>query len=181
MRVGESCLICRRHPTVAARDSGGAGPVKALISQKIYWAAELPHLALLASMFALAALAWPALPALLPVHWTGLPPAIPMHVDGYGGKVRALLLWPALAAGMYVLFLFASEHFESWPTQGTIELALIRLGMTVMFATTYLGYVLYYKGYGINLDVWERNQILISSSIAVGAFIWRPISSHLRS
>ena len=113
--------------------------MKQLVTQKIYWAVEVPHLALLISMFAVAAIVWPTLPALLPVHWSGLPPAIPMRIDGYGGKVQALLLWPALAVGMYVLFLFASEHFESWPTQGTIGLALIRLGMTGIFVTTLSG------------------------------------------
>jgi hypothetical protein len=49
-------------------------------------------LGLVVSMFAIAAIVWPSLRALLPVHWTGLPPAIPTRIDGYGGKVQALLV-----------------------------------------------------------------------------------------
>src|SRR6266567_2498698 len=120
---------------------------------RVRWVVEVPHLLLLASMFVVAAAVWPSLPSLLPVHWTGLTPAIPMRVDGYGGKVQALLVWPVMATALYVLLLFAptwSDRYES--ANGTIGLALLRVSVTALVALQYFAFVLFYCGHRIDLQ-----------------------------
>lgn len=59
---------------------------------------EWPHLALLGGLYAVAAYAWPRVPARLPVHWglDGTP-------DRYGGKVEGVLIIPLIATGLYAL------------------------------------------------------------------------------
>ena len=99
------------------------GRWKPVINQKGYLVIEIAYLVLRVSMFAIAAILWPSLPALLPVHWTGLSPAIPTRIDSYGGKTQALLHSPAIALAPYLSLLFASGHFESRRTQGTVGLA----------------------------------------------------------
>lgn len=154
--------------------------MKCLINRKIYWALEVPNLALLASMFAIAAIVWPSLPALLPVHWTGLPPAIPMHIDGYGGKVQALLLWPTLAVGLYALLLFAPKLGQTIPEGGTASYSIMRLIVTGFLAAQYLEYVLYYKGFAIDLNAWDRNSLIVMSIVVVAGVVWQLVSRHLR-
>lgn len=65
------------------------------------WRVEIPQLALIAAMFALAAVLWSSMPERMPVHWgfTGEP-------DRYGGRFEGLLVMPLLAAGLYLLLLF---------------------------------------------------------------------------
>jgi hypothetical protein len=149
---------------------------------KVRWPIEIPHLLLLASMFAVAAAVWPSLPSRLPVHWTGLPPAIPMRVDGYGGKVQALLTWPLIAAALYLLLLFAPQWSDDYAdSQGTIGYGLIRMSMTAFLAVEFFGFVLYYKGYPVNLDSVDRISLMVFGSVWLGYFIWGLIRPHLLS
>jgi len=67
---------------------------------KFTWRSELPALAVLVMLFALAAWAWPGAPERMPVHW-GLGGA----PDRWGGKWEGLLLLPTLAVGFYLVFL----------------------------------------------------------------------------
>lgn len=61
---------------------------------------ELPQLALIATMFAVAAFAWSVAPDRLPVHWNAAG-----EVDRYAGKFQGLLLLPLTTLGLYLLFL----------------------------------------------------------------------------
>jgi len=65
---------------------------------KTSWRLEAPQIALIALMFAAAALAWPVAPDRIPVHWNASG-----GIDRYGGKVEGLLLMPLLACGIYLL------------------------------------------------------------------------------
>ena len=63
---------------------------------------ELPHLAVIAAMFVLAAATWSAAPDRIPVHWD-----LAGRVNRCGGKFEGLLLMPLLTLGIYLLFLVA--------------------------------------------------------------------------
>jgi uncharacterized membrane protein len=63
---------------------------------------ELPHLAVIAAMFVLAAATWSAVPDRIPVHWD-----LAGRVHRYGVEFEGLLLMPLLTLGIYLLFLVA--------------------------------------------------------------------------
>jgi uncharacterized membrane protein len=67
---------------------------------KVTWKSEALSLAMLATMFVLAAATWSGAPDRIPVHWglSGQP-------DRYGGKLEGLLGLPLLALGLYALLL----------------------------------------------------------------------------
>lgn len=68
------------------------------------WYVELPQWLILAAMAAIAITAWSRVPLPMPVHWSG-------HlVDGFGGKVRGLLMWPAIALAFYLVLWLASRY-----------------------------------------------------------------------
>lgn len=62
---------------------------------------ELAPLSIIAAMLAAAAASWSRAPERLPVHWN-----LAGEVDRWGGKAEALLVLPAIAFGMYLLFTF---------------------------------------------------------------------------
>lgn len=66
---------------------------------KFTWRTELPALAILAVMWMLAAIAWPLSPERVPVHW-----GLDGHPDGWGGRAMGLLMTPAVATVMYLVF-----------------------------------------------------------------------------
>ena len=68
---------------------------------KFTWRTEWPFWALLAGMFALAALTWQQAPGRIPTHW-----GVNGEVNGYGGKFEGLLLIPLVSLAIYLLFLF---------------------------------------------------------------------------
>jgi uncharacterized membrane protein len=67
---------------------------------KFTWRTEWPALLVLALMAAIAAWSWPRVPERMPVHFgfDGRP-------DAWGGRVEGLLIVPAVAAGLYAVFL----------------------------------------------------------------------------
>jgi immunity protein, SdpI family len=67
---------------------------------KLSLRSEVPQLALIAAMFALAVWAWPRLPAQIPTHWN--PQG---QVDGHGNKVVGLLVLPLTVLGIYFLMM----------------------------------------------------------------------------
>ena len=80
---------------------------------KLGWRSELPHVVLLAGMFALALHAWSWAPDRIPVHWN-----LTGHVDRYGGKFEGLLALLLTALGMYVLLVFL-PHLQKLPAGAT--------------------------------------------------------------
>ena len=67
---------------------------------KLSLRSELPQLALIAAMFALAAWAWPRLPEQIPTHWN-----LRGEVDGHGSKFVGLLVLPLTVLGLYLLMM----------------------------------------------------------------------------
>jgi uncharacterized membrane protein len=65
---------------------------------KLSLRSEIPQLALISAMFALAGWAWPRLPAQIPTHWN-----LQGEVDGHGNKFVGLLLLPLTVLGVYFL------------------------------------------------------------------------------
>lgn len=74
---------------------------------RIQWYIELPQWLILAAMAAIAVTAWNRVPLPIPVHWSG-------HlVDGFGGKFRGLLMWPAIALALYLVLFLAGRYSGS--------------------------------------------------------------------
>jgi uncharacterized membrane protein len=65
------------------------------------WRSELPHWALLAGMFGMAAWSWPTAPDRIPVHWNAAG-----EVDRYGGRFEGIVLLPLIGLGLYLLLRF---------------------------------------------------------------------------
>lgn len=111
---------------------------------KFTWRTEWPLWALLAAMFALAAVTWPHAPDRIPVHW-----GMDGEVNGYGGKFEGLLLVPLIAAAVYVMFLVLPKldpgranypHFSGVYT-------MFRFGILVFLAVVYGVIHLWIRGY----------------------------------
>jgi uncharacterized membrane protein len=64
---------------------------------KVHWRVELAQLALIASMFLVAAVSWFRVPVRIPTHWNGYG-----EVDDYGGKFTGLLLLPLVTLLIYM-------------------------------------------------------------------------------
>ena len=123
---------------------------------------ELPHLAVIAAMFVLAAATWSAVPDRIPVHWD-----LAGRVDRYGGKFEGLLLMPLLTLGIYLLFLVAprfdqgrSNYARFWRPYW-----IMRLAAVVVLALVY-GFILLWT-WGIQLDVWTVVPILVGGLFVV--------------
>jgi uncharacterized membrane protein len=67
---------------------------------KLSLRSEIPQFTLIAAMFALAAWAWPRLPAQIPTHWN-----LQGEVDGHGNKFVGLLVLPLTVLGIYFLMM----------------------------------------------------------------------------
>jgi len=102
------------------------------------WRRELPHWAILAAVFAVAAWAWPHMPDRVPVHWNA-----EGHADGFGGRSEAVLLPSAIVAGAYLLLRFlpvidpGRENYRSFAgAYDFIRLAIVAAigAMAVMVA-----------------------------------------------
>jgi uncharacterized membrane protein len=99
-----------------------------------FWRSEGLHLAVIASLFGVAAAVWPYAPVRMPVHWN-----LAGQVDRYGSRAEGLLVWPALALGMYGLFLVLPRLD---PLRGNYEkfagtYAVFRWAMTGFLAVLY--------------------------------------------
>jgi len=123
---------------------------------KTNWKLELPQWALIAAMFAAAAIAWPAAPARLPVHWNAAG-----EVDRYGGRFEGLLLIPLMGLGLYLLLLFIprldprrSSYARFWGAYSTIRIAL-----QVLLAVVYA--VILGTTFGARLEVG----VIVSASV----------------
>jgi uncharacterized membrane protein len=79
---------------------------------KNQWRVELSQLALIASMFLVAAVSWSRVPDTIPIHWNGHG-----EVDGYGGKLIGLLLLPLVSLAIY-LFTFTTTYTLSLALPG---------------------------------------------------------------
>src|SRR4029079_10992693 len=67
---------------------------------KLSLRSEIPQLALIVLMFALAAWSWSRLPDQIPTHWN-----LQGQVDGHGNKFVGLLLLPLTVLGLYLLMM----------------------------------------------------------------------------
>lgn len=58
---------------------------------------ELPHWAVLATMFAASLARWRTTPDIVPVHWNARG-----EIDRYGGRFQALFIIPLVTTGVYI-------------------------------------------------------------------------------
>lgn len=98
------------------------------------WHREWPHRALLAAMFAAAAVAWPRVPERMPVHW-----GIDGTPDRYGGRIEGVLGLPLLALALYIglRVLPQFDPRRANYAQFAGPYALIRFATLAVLAATY--------------------------------------------
>jgi uncharacterized membrane protein len=106
---------------------------------KTSWRLEAPQLALIAVMFAAAALAWPVAPDSIPVHWNASG-----DIDRYGGKVEGLLLMPLIASGIYLLMRYLpnldpgrANYARFGGVYATIRIAVLALMAAIQGVTLF--------------------------------------------
>jgi len=101
---------------------------------KIDWRQELPQLAVIGSLFAVAAAVWRHVPQRMPVHWN-----LAGEVDRYGGKFEGVLLIPLIAAGLYGLLLFVPLLDSQRTNNLSFENAYrtLRISFTLFLAILY--------------------------------------------
>jgi uncharacterized membrane protein len=112
------------------------------------WRSEWPSWVLLVGMFVVAAIAWPRVPAQIPVHW-----GIDGTPDRYGGRVEGLLLLPLIAVGLYLLLRFL-PRFD--PRRANYALFsgsydLIRFATLVLLVIVYAVSLLIAAGYALDM------------------------------
>jgi len=116
---------------------------------KTGWRIEGSMLALVAAMFALAALSWNRAPDRIPMHWN-----IAGEVDRYGGRFEGLLLLPMLALGTYLLMRFLPRidpgraNYVAFRTVYTI----FRFATLVVFAVVYTVVHLSIRGRAVHFE-----------------------------
>lgn len=116
---------------------------------KLSWRIELPQLALVAGLFAVAALVWPWVPDRMPIHWN-----LQGEVDGYGGKFVGLLLLPLTCLGLYLLLLVLPRidpgyrNYQSFAT----AYSAIRISLLLFMAAVYAVVVLVALGNRVNMS-----------------------------
>jgi uncharacterized membrane protein len=118
-------------------------------AMKTGWRIEGPMLALVAAMFALAALSWSTAPDRIPVHWN-----IAGEVDRYGGRFEGLLLPPTFALGTYLLMRFlprVDPHRANYAAFGTAY-TIFRFAMLVVLASVYAVVHLAIRGHEVHIE-----------------------------
>jgi len=116
---------------------------------KLSWRVELPQLAVIAAMFAVAAWAWTQVGDRLPVHWN-----IHGEVDGWGNKFTGLLLMPIAVLGIYLLTLLVplvDPGHRNYQNFGK-AFAAIRIANILFMAVIYANAVLAAFGHQVNMS-----------------------------
>lgn len=117
---------------------------------KLSWRIELPLLALIATMFVVAAVAWSYAPERMPVHWNAAG-----EVDRWGGKFEGLLLLPMLAVGIYALTIVlpmfdpGRGNYRNFPKAYNA----IRIAILVFLAAIYAILLLTAFGHNVNVTM----------------------------
>ncbi|MEO7189458.1 MAG: SdpI family protein [Vicinamibacterales bacterium] len=111
---------------------------------KVIWKDEAPSLAMLATMFGLAAVTWSSAPERIPIHWTffGEP-------DRFGSRFAGLVGLPLIAAAVYLILLFLPRID---PRRGNYD-AFRR--PYAMIRTAVAGFLLAMEGF---IQLWIRGQ-----------------------
>jgi immunity protein, SdpI family len=141
------------------------------------WYVELPQWLIVGAMFAIAVTSWNKVPLPMPVHWSG------DVVDGFGGKFRGLLMWPLIAAALYLLLLLALRYNEGGATafSGTtpdpdapsylrvIEplYHLVRIAALGLIAVIYAAQVRFAKGYPVDMETINRYGLIAMAAMTV--------------
>jgi uncharacterized membrane protein len=106
---------------------------------KVSWRSEIALLAIILAMFVLAIAGWASAPERIPIHWN-----IQGQVDRYAGKAVGLLMPPAVALALYLLFLIVPriDPFKaSYPSftgaYNAVRLSVISL-LAVLSGVTHL-------------------------------------------
>jgi uncharacterized membrane protein len=114
------------------------------------WRRELPSLLLLAVMLVLLATTWPVAPDRVPVHWNAAG-----EIDRYGSKTFGLLFPPLLAAGLYLVLLFAPRidpgraNYASFPDTYLVIRTAVLTTIALFYGLTCLSA----RGVAVSMEV----------------------------
>jgi uncharacterized membrane protein len=117
---------------------------------RLDWRREWPQWAIVAAMFAIAALAWQTTPDRVPVHWDAAG-----NVNGYGGRFEGLLVEPLIAAGINLAMLFLPRLDPGRANYANFQTAYdtIRATVIAVQAAVYAVTVLAIRGSGVNIGI----------------------------
>lgn len=116
---------------------------------------EAFQLAVIASMFVVAAVRWGSVPDRIPIHWNAAG-----EVDGYGGKFVGLLLLPILSLGLYWVLKYipridpARRNYEGFAG----SYLLMRVALTV-----YLGFIYVVTNMAIGNEELPVGDLIVGS------------------
>ena len=119
---------------------------------------ELPLLLILLLQLIAAILIYPHMPDQIPTHWNARG-----EIDGYGSRVVGTLLFPALNAGAYLLFLFLpkidpkKENYSKFDSSYLIIRYAVHLLFVFIFAITALASL----GYPLNISKWIAGGVAV--------------------
>ncbi len=115
---------------------------------KIRWQSEILSWVVIAGMFLLAALSWPAAPDSIPIHWN-----IQGQADNFAGKAVGLLLLPCTALGVYLMFLVIPRIDPSRADYGAFGKAFgaIRLSTFIVLAVCEAVMLLWIRGIHVSV------------------------------
>ena len=106
---------------------------------RIQFRTEIVGLAMIVTMFVMAAMAWSSAPAQMAVHWD-----IAGHANRYGGRFQGLLLLPLVAAGVYAFMLLAPRidprrrNYEAFAGPYAIVRTLVIGMLFLVYVASYL-------------------------------------------
>jgi uncharacterized membrane protein len=115
---------------------------------KLSWRSEIVSWVMIAGMFILAAVSWRTAPDAVPIHWNAYG-----QVDGYAGKAVGLLLIPAVALIVYLVFLAIPRIDPSRTDYSTFgrAYAAIRFVTLILLAVVYSLMHLWFRGYRLSI------------------------------
>jgi hypothetical protein len=133
-------------------------------------AREVPQIAIVSGMLAIAIASWSSAPARIAVHWgaSGEP-------DRYGGKIEGLLITPLIAAFVWFSLYFVQTLFDGKPALAS-AFALLRYAYLASFLVAYLFLLLTIHGITVPLG-WVVIPTLTLNAFAFVNFIWRAVST----
>ncbi len=115
---------------------------------KLDWRIEWPQWAVIAAMFAAAALFWSSSPAQFPVHWNAYG-----AVDRYGGRFEGVLMLPLAALGTYFLLVLLPlvDPGRANYDQFAHAYAALRLALILFLGVTWAAMQAVARGYQIGM------------------------------
>ncbi|MFZ0657171.1 MAG: DUF1648 domain-containing protein [Candidatus Binataceae bacterium] len=133
-------------------------------------AVEIPQIAIVALMFAIAIIGWSSAPARIAVHF-----GAGGQVNRYGGKVEGLLLIPLIASVIYVGGYLIQDLVAGNP-QVLSSYILFRFAYLITLAAAYAAIQLYARGFKVSVGSIVLPVVALDMLATVN-FVWHAIAA----